>query len=345
MPYRGRRSYGPAFAAWAALGLAGRPWTAALALAGLERDASGDRLRVRRALARRAPAAPPVGPGGGDPLARRAGATTVGRVPAAGRAERTLVLVAHLDAARTGLVWHPRLLRAGAAHRRRTRTIPPALAPLAAGIVLAATPPRPARRLGRALCLLGVLGNLDVARPRVVPGANDNASGVAAVLALVAGLARDPLPATDVEIVLPGGEEAGMDGFGAWLRDRRPDPARTLVLGLDTLGCGEPVLLREEGAVRAHRYDPALLDRADAAARAAGLPAPERWRIPGWTDPVLALRAGIPALSLLSIGPDAHFTHYHHPSDRPEHVDHACVEACTRLAAAIASLAAVPERP
>jgi Zn-dependent M28 family amino/carboxypeptidase len=235
-------------------------------------------------------------------------------------------------------VWSPRLLAPGAERRLRTRTIPPALAPLAAGLLLAATP---LRRLGAALCALGVAGNLDVARPRTVPGANDNASGVAVVLDLVRAVAAEPLAGTEVLVVLPGGEEAGMDGFAAWLRARRSalDPARTLVLGLDTLGCGTPVVLRAEGALRTHRYDPALLDRADAAARAAGEPTPPRWRIPGWTDPLLARREGLPAVSLLSIGPQGHFTHYHVPSDVPAHVDHESVAACARLARALVARA------
>lgn len=128
-----------------------------------------------------------------------------------------------------------------------------------------------------------------------------------------------------------------MGGMAAFLRAQRLDPARTFVLGLDTLGAGTPIVLGAEGALLTHRYreeDIALVERA---AAAAGLQAPQRWRIGGWTDPILAVFAGLPAASLLSIGPKGVFTNYHRPTDVPEHVDWASVDACVELAAAVAA--------
>src|SRR5690606_23594266 len=117
---------------------------------------------------------------------------------------------------------------------------------------------------------------------------------------------------------------------------RSLDPARTFVLGLDTVGSGTPVLAHAEGAVLAHRYrdeDLALVERA---ARAAGLDPPPRWRIGGWTDPILARFAGLPTASLLSVGENGMYTRYHRMDDLPEHVDLACVERCAAIAEAVA---------
>ena len=127
-----------------------------------------------------------------------------------------------------------------------------------------------------------------------------------------------------------------MGGMAEFLRGHAPslDRERTLFLSLDTLGCGTPIVLSGEGAILEHRYAERDLALADAAADAAGLPRPQRWRIGGWTDPILARFRGFRALSLLSMGP-GHFTHYHHPSDTPEHVDWESVQACLRLARAI----------
>ncbi len=168
--------------------------------------------------------------------------------------------------------------------------------------------------------------NLDIARSPTVPGANDNATGVAAALELVRLLVAAPLEQTEVLVALVGGEESGMGGFHAFLRAHgaQLDPATTLVLGLDTLGCGTPILAAAEGAVLTHRYRDEDLQRVDAGAALAGEPAPARWRIGAWTDPLLARHAGLPAVSLLSIGP-GYYPHYHHPSDLPEHVDWASV--------------------
>jgi Zn-dependent M28 family amino/carboxypeptidase len=176
--------------------------------------------------------------------------------------------------------------------------------------------------------------NADVARSGTVPGADDNATGVAVVLDLVRRLAASPPRHTEVVAVCPGGEEAGMGGFHAALTALAPGlhPSRTLVLGLDTLGAGTPIVAAAEGALRTHRYRDADLALADEGAARAGEPPPQRWRIGGWTDPLLALHRGLPAVSLLSMGP-GYFPHYHHPTDLPEHVDWHCVLRCARIAA------------
>ena len=78
-----------------------------------------------------------------------------------------------------------------------------------------------------------------------------------------------------------------MGGMAAWMRAEGEalDPSRTLVLGLDTVGSGEPVVLEAEGGLWPVRYreqDVAL------AAERAGL---RRWRL-GRLDRPGARRAG-----------------------------------------------------
>ena len=303
------------------------------ALASLELEVSGRRRWLRRLL--------PAGEG----------ANVVARVPAAGPPGATLVLVAHHDAARTGFVFRPGVTEAGAKRRLRRRSIDPYVAPVALpGFGLAALGALAGGRLGcasrrvsQALLVAALLADLDIATQRTVPGANDNATGVAAVLALVERFATEPLAEVEVVVVVPGCEESGMGGMAAWLRAHGAalDPATTLVLSLDTLGSGTPIVLEAEGALLRHRYRAEDLDLADAGARRAGLEAPERWRIGGWTDAILALFAGLPAVSLLSLGPKGIFTHYHHPTDLPEHVDFDCVARCVEIAGGIgAELAA-----
>ena len=124
-----------------------------------------------------------------------------------------------------------------------------------------------------------------------------------------------------------------MGGMLAWLRTEglRLDRERTLVVGLDTIGSGEPVVLEAEGGLWPVRYR----EQDVAAAERAGL---RRWRLGAWTDPALAALAGISALSILSVR-DGGFPNYHLPSDTPENVDLRCVEACVDAAEAIACAA------
>lgn len=119
-----------------------------------------------------------------------------------------------------------------------------------------------------------------------------------------------------------------MQGARSFLRSRSLDPASTLVLCLDTLGCGNPIVLRAEHTLLRHRYaerDLALVPE-DV----------QRWSLGGWTDALQAKLAGLRTLSLLSIGPLGLLTHYHRPDDLPEHVDFASVRACVDVAVAIA---------
>jgi hypothetical protein len=292
-----------------AAALTRRRWVAAAALASFELDYSG-RSQWLRPL-----------------LPSTEGTNVVGRLPARGRRARTLVLIAHHDAAHTGLLWDPRLIgpgdRAAArSGRRPSLALLPELALAGAAIGL--------RTLPAGVLALALALSFDQARSATVPGANDNASGVAAALALAGRLARERPDELEVIALFPGSEESGMGGAGAWLRasGRTLDPRTTLVLGLDTVGSGEPIVLEAEGGLWRVRYREEDVARAERE----GL---RRWRLGAWTDPVLARLAGLPALSILSVR-DGGFPNYHLPSDTPDNVDLGCVEACLDAAHAIA---------
>lgn len=330
--YTGRTTNSWSFATHSAVALAGQllggvggALVALASLVSLERDASG-RSPWRRRLA-----------GGAE------GASAFGRVPAAGERRGAVVIVAHIDTAKTGLAWHPRVTQFGAKRNLARRAMDPVMglqAAAIAGSALAALLPRRSvvRRLvaipAAALNLLAIFLNLDIARSPAVPGANDNASGVAAALAVARAFVARPPENVDLEIALVGSEEVGMAGFHAWIERRQAalDPSRTLVLGLDTVGSGTPIVAAAEGAVATHRYPEDALELVDEGALLAGEPELQRWRIGGWTDPLLALLRGYPAASILSVGP-GYYPHYHHPSDLPEFVDYESVAACARIAA------------
>jgi peptidase M28-like protein len=286
------------------------------------------------------------------------GANAIGIVPARGERRRTLVLVAHHDTAHTGLAWkRPDIAGVGTGAKlarllgrepdpdvMESLTTGPKLALLsvAAGSLAGRRAGRIARRAGAASLVLGLGLAADIARSPSVPGASDNATGVAAVLALVERCAAEPLPGTEVVAVLPGCEESGMGGMRAWLGEARSglDASTTLVLGLDTLGAGEPIVARAEGSLWPWRYRERDLAWADRGAARAGVARPRRMQLGGWTDPLLAVHAGLPAVSLLS-AKGSWFTNYHQPTDTPDRVDWDSVGRCLQLAAGIADAWAV----
>jgi hypothetical protein len=338
--YHFQRSYALAHGLHNAAGIAacllggvGGAALAAAALLSYEREVSGVAGWLRRIL-----------PGG-------EGANVIARLKAAGRRRATLVLVAHHDAANTGLVWHPRVVAAGARRHLRRRRVDPFMAPvgLAFGLAVAGgvlpsrtRAGRAARALGAALLAVGTAADVDVARSRTVPGASDNATGVAVCLDLARALAAEPLERVEVLVALTGAEEAGMGGMAAFLDRRAPlDPRASFVLGLDTLGAGDPIVCHAEGAMSEQRYAERDVALVEEGAAQAGVASPPRWRIGGWTDPILAVHRGVPAASLLSMGP-GYFPHYNHPSDTPDNVDWESVGACARIAAG--TIAAVDRR-
>ena len=271
------------------------------------------------------------------------GTTVFGRVPARSERRRTLVLVAHHDAARTGAYWRSSLFQSDrhAAERRgglRSYATVPSLGLAVAGLG-GLVGSRVLRAAGAATLATSVAVMADMARGETVPGASDNASGVAGVLWLVERFAARPLEGTDVLAVIPGCEESGMGGMAAWLAAGGGllDGSSTLVLGLDTLGSGEPAVVSGEGGLRTETYRERELALADRGAAAAGEKAPRRWRIGGWTDPILALFAGLPALSLISKA-EGGFLNYHLPTDTPDRVVWRSVERCILVAAGVAEV-------
>jgi hypothetical protein len=290
-PFRYQTTYAWAYLLHAALGLTRLRW---LALALYELEASG-RWQPLRAL-----------------LPKGEGANVVARVPARGERRRTVVVVAHHDAQYTGLIWHPAVTRA--------RGSGPAGLGLALAIALGGT------RVGKALLAVSGALLLEVAlRRRTVPGANDNATGVALVIALAERLAAETPEHVETVLVSNGCEESGMGGMRAFLAAHSFDPETTFVLGVDTLGCGEPVVLTAESTVLPHRYRP------EDVARVPARPV----KIGTFTDAILARFAGLPAASLLSLGPDGVFTNYHVMTDTPDRVDYDSVERCLDMAEAL----------
>jgi Peptidase family M28 len=321
-PFRGHSTWAwphsPLYLAAALGGLSGRSWgrvLAGAALVGLELDLSGRSHALRRFV----PAT--------------AGVNATAELPARGAARRTLVVVAHHDAAHTGVIWHPRFLAAGRARAQRTGVTPSySLGPVSAMAMCALAPGR-ARLLGAALAGLSLALSVQAGLSSTVAGANDNASGVAALFELARELADRP---DDLRVLLlvPGGEEAGMVGMTGWLRRHVGglDSRRTLVLGFDSVGSGTPVLSAREGLTG--RFRDSDLALAERGADHAGVARPRRVGLGAGTDPLAARYAGLRAISLLSWR-DGGIANLHCVSDVPANVDLDCVEQCVRLARGI----------
>ena len=160
-----------------------------------------------------------------------------------------------------------------------------------------------------------------------VPGANDNASGVAVVAELAAEIAAEPLESTRVVALMTGCEESGLLGAQAFLRSR--ETAGWLFLNFDSVGGpGTLRFVRREGVVRHWNSDPRLVALAErVAARRPELgiePAEGPIGLTYDASPVLA--GGGRALTFVN-GDGGVIPNYHWPTDTADRVDPAAVSA------------------
>ena len=88
--------------------------------------------------------------------------------------------------------------------------------------------------------MIGAFLLTDIELSEVVPGANDNASGVATVLSLAEELDAQPPANLDVWVLLTGGEECLQEGMRSFLRAHRAELDRetTYFVNVDTVGHG-----------------------------------------------------------------------------------------------------------
>ncbi len=255
-----------------------------------------------------------------DALARSPSVNVAATVEPRGRATRTLCLLAHLDSSRSGLLFDPRFAAA-------VRALLSAQA-LASGALVAepllrrSRPGRAAVALARAVNLAGLalLAEREL-RGVDVPGANDNASGAAAVVTLAAELAAQPLSSTRVEILIAGCEESGLLGARAFLNRHATDG--WIFLNFD--GVAAPATLRylpEEGLVRTWKADPALVGLAERIRAERPELALEPVDQPlGLTyDATAVLARGGRALTLVA-GDHGRIPNYHQPSDTVANLD------------------------
>jgi hypothetical protein len=321
----------------AALVLRGRPRLGALLAAGTFAgivDEAQNGPRVLRRTVRR----------------RRATVNVIARVgeregAARTRTERridTLVVLAHHDAPQTGLLFDQTLQRRlyELVPRMFDRIKSPlpqwwiGLAGPLCTIVAALRRRRGAARAGLTIGALGTAIVADVWRSQTVAGANDNLSGVAALVALAELLQRRPPPGLRVLLVSCGAEETLQDGVRAFLARHRRElaPESTCFVNLDTVGSPHLVMLEGEGPVWMEHYaGPWLRELLDECALRLEIPLRRGYRARASTDSVIPSRAGYPTATLVSVTDWLSPANYHLPSDVPANLDYATVVDAVRL--------------
>lgn len=280
---------------------------------------------------------------------------TIATAQAAGAPELRVVFLAHADAALTGPMFDPafiefyskgvlkkmNLLRRLLALTVYSQFVLAALdiAKLFLGPVSAFTIP-----LEWALTLpslFALLGNLPVAiKNKIVPGANDNLSGCAALPVLASRLVPKKPSNVELVFVVTGCEECSIGGAHALAKAKKGqwDPKKTVFIGLDGLSGQKLCFIESDGEFK-ERPIPAWLRTVieETASKNPRYNEVEAFSVPvGGTDIGPVLARGFDGACLTCFDPKIGAPpDYHLPSDTPEKLDYEKIVFCIDFAEAL----------
>ena len=254
-------------------------------------------------------------------------------------APRTVVYVAHHDAAHSGLIFHPALPRIGMRlaprlHERANQSIPVIYGTFLGPLQLALWALLGRRWLrwnGMVFALGASAAMANIGASRVVPGANDNLSAVGALVALAHELAERPPEGVRVILLSTGSEEGFMEGMQAFGRRhfQALDTATTEFVCIECVGSPHLCVVEAEGMLRMRYYTESSRERLARAGTEAGVELVRGLRTVAATDALIALRAGYPTCTLGGVDDTKFPAEYHWPSDVPDNLDWESVEAAT----------------
>ena len=263
-------------------------------------------------------------------------------LPAQGEPALRIVIAAHIDAAFTGLMFDPRVLKTFTSNpppflaftRRSLALATRTQASLAAFDLLRTVfgpivtlPLRPLEAVLTLPSTLALLLNLEIVlRDEIVPGAMDDLSGVAALPILARRLAKRKRKDVEIVFAVTGCEEASLGGADALARDMEGqwDKEKTVLIGLDGICNGDLTFLELEGEVVQTPVPDWLANTVrGVAASEARFREVEGFEVPvGGSDMAAFLAHGWQAVCLACVDPVIGAPrHYHQPGDSPENMD------------------------
>lgn len=254
-------------------------------------------------------------------------------------ADRTIVFIAHHDAAHTGIVFHPGPAKVAGRLGliEKTDTSPPLMWPVVGGPILAALGALTGKRLAAKLGLLFSAGSIaamtNIGASETVPGANDNGSSVVALLALARRFAAEPPQGLRVILLSTGSEESFSEGMKAWGGRHFPELPRdsTLFLCLESIGSPHLLVLRAEGFLKLYEFSPRALAFMDGLAEEMEVQLVPNLRVRAGTDGLEPLAAGYETAALCSCDDLKQASNYHWPTDVAANINYATLERAIDL--------------
>jgi len=256
-------------------------------------------------------------------------------------------VVAHYDSSRAGLPFHPKMVKN---FRTTSFLVLICMALSAALCVSVALVPT----LRNAALVIGIVPGVytafaasllihrELAYPHV-PGANDNASGVAVLLESARAFASRQIPGVDVTFLATGCEEAGVVGMLDFLKKHGKEYRDAYFINLDNLGAGDLKYTTGEGMYTVMKSDPVLVELAGKAVdQDPSIKASSSVYRTLLTDGQAAMLRGHKVMGIMAFRPDGTLPNWHWLTDVPENVQMENLVGATKLVVSI--IEALPSR-
>jgi Peptidase family M28 len=256
-------------------------------------------------------------------------------------ADRTVVFVSHHDAAHSGLVFHPALPRLAMKRapnlHAKTDQSPQIVYGLFLGPLLLAlwglTGLRRLKGMGTFFTVGASAAMADIGARDVVPGANDNLSSVAALVALAHALRERPVEGVRVILLSTGAEEGFMEGMQAFGRRHFAELPRetTEFVCFECVGSPKLCVVEGEGMLRMRYYDELSREALAVAGAAAGIELRRGLRTGAATDGLISMRAGYRTCTLGGVDETKFPANYHWPTDTPDNLTWESIEGAVAI--------------
>lgn len=261
-------------------------------------------------------------------------------------AVRNIVFMAHLDTGQAGIIFRPGIKKLFAKLNKGKKNVQgpmvlPVMMMTACAITLLAL------ALGvQSGILIGLLYfflvffilalaiNIQWVLAPHVPGAVDNASGVAAVLFAAQELQASPLQKSNYYFVGTGSEESGLKGATHFLKTHRAEFEKnpTYFINFESIGGGTLHVVESEGLLGRFIYPPYLNGLAQHIAMKKGYAPLPSVSLQAGTDTAVTALAGLPSLCFIALDELGLPLNYHEMTDTPEEIDFELVERAAMIA-------------
>jgi len=261
-------------------------------------------------------------------------------------AKQTIVFMAHHDAANSGMIFSPQIPEAVITivgdKAKDNKQGPPVMLP----VVLAPALLSLAAIIGNHKLSKTVIGLsamvttalADVASRKAVPGANDNATGVAVLQSLAEYFSKHPLEKTRILFLSTGSEESLLEGMQQFSKRHlhKFDKENTLFFALDSVGSANLCVLAGEGMMQMYDYPIEAVKLVEGLAADLEIQMLSGLKHRNSTDALYPLKAGFQTVMLGSVNSYNLPANYHWPTDTAENVDYSSVKNAFSICVATA---------